>query len=121
CSNEFISPTSYLYSSNNFINEIRFSINKKILILGSGCNKIGQSIEFDYCCAKASKFIKKIGLDSIIINCNPETVSTDYDISSQLIFDPIINFYLNNLINNFKPILIICQLGGQTPLNYLRY
>ncbi|XOD39063.1 MAG: carbamoyl-phosphate synthase large subunit [Candidatus Carsonella ruddii] len=121
CSNEFVSPTSYLYSSNYFINEIRFTINKKILILGSGFNRIGQSIEFDYCCTKAAKLIKKIGFDSIIINCNPETVSTDYDVSSQLIFDPITNNYLNNLINNFKPILIICQLGGQLPLNYLRF
>ncbi|WP_433928092.1 carbamoyl-phosphate synthase large subunit [Candidatus Carsonella ruddii] len=121
CSNEFVSPTSYLFSTNNFINEVRFTINKKILILGSGCNRIGQSIEFDYCCTKAAKFIKKIGIDSIIINCNPETVSTDYDVSSQLIFDPIIKLYLNNLINIFNPILIICQLGGQLPLNYLRY
>ncbi|BCG49299.1 carbamoyl-phosphate synthase large subunit [Candidatus Carsonella ruddii] len=120
CCNEFVCPTSYLYSSNNYFNEIRFSINKKILIIGSGANRIGQSIEFDYCCTKAAKFIKKIGLDSILINCNPETVSTDYDMSSQLIFDPVNKFYINNIIKYFNPILIIPQLGGQTSLNYLK-
>ncbi|XZR52669.1 MAG: carbamoyl-phosphate synthase large subunit [Candidatus Carsonella ruddii] len=122
CSNEFVCSTSYLYSiSGNNNNELRYSINKKILIIGSGVNKIGQSIEFDYCCTKASKFIKKIGIDSIILNCNPETVSTDYDISNQLIFDPIIEKNISNILNYFKPILIISQLGGQTSLNTINY
>ncbi|WMC19539.1 MAG: carbamoyl-phosphate synthase large subunit [Candidatus Carsonella ruddii] len=122
CSNEFVCSTSYLYSiAGNYNNEIRYSVNKKILIIGSGVNRIGQSLEFDYCCTKASKFIKKIGIDSIILNCNPETVSTDYDISSQLIFDPIIKKNIFYIIKYFKPILIISQLGGQTSLNTISY
>ncbi|AFP83933.1 carbamoyl-phosphate synthase large subunit [Candidatus Carsonella ruddii] len=121
CSNEFVCKTSYLYSTFSNNNELTLSINKKILIIGSGSNRIGQSIEFDYSCVKASKFIKKIGFDSIILNCNPETVSTDQDISNKLIFDPITKNNIFNIIKIFKPILIISQLGGQTSLNIVKY
>ncbi|AFP84113.1 carbamoylphosphate synthase large subunit [Candidatus Carsonella ruddii HT isolate Thao2000] len=121
CSNEFICRTSYLYSSISNNNELQFSISKKILIIGSGSNKIGQSIEFDYSCVKASKFIKKIGFNSIILNCNPETVSTDQDISNKLIFDPITENNILNIIKYFKPIIIISQLGGQTSLKSIKY
>ncbi|AFP84294.1 carbamoyl phosphate synthase large subunit [Candidatus Carsonella ruddii] len=120
CSNEFEKNSLYYYSSKNlYFNELRYSIKKKIIIIGSGSNRIGQSIEFDYCCTKFSKLIKKIGIISTIINCNPETVSTDYDISNYLFFEPITNVYINNIINIIKPILIICQIGGQSPINYL--
>ncbi|BAF35098.1 carbamoylphosphate synthase large subunit [Candidatus Carsonella ruddii PV] len=120
CSNEFEKPSLYYYSSKNlYFNELRYSIKKKIIIIGSGTNRIGQSIEFDYCCAKFSKLIKKIGLISTMINCNPETVSTDYDTSNYLFFEPITIFFINNIISFIKPILIICQIGGQSPINYL--
>ncbi|BFI90898.1 carbamoyl-phosphate synthase large subunit [Candidatus Carsonella ruddii] len=121
CSNEFVCSTSYLYSISSKNNELRYSVNKKILIIGSGVNRIGQSIEFDYCCTKASKFIKKLGIDSIMLNCNPETVSTDYDTSNQLIFDPINKNSIFNILNQFKPIIIISQLGGQTSLNTINF
>ena len=94
CGNEFDSSTAYLYSSfskdiNPFSCEARPSNKEKIIILGSGPNRIGQGIEFDYCCVQAVKSFQKLGYETIMVNCNPETVSTDYDTSDKLYFEPL--------------------------------
>ncbi len=92
-------------------------IKKKVVILGGGPNRIGQGIEFDYCCCQASFALKEEGIDSIMVNCNPETVSTDYDTSNKLYFEPLTVEDVLNIIDVEKPIGIIVQFGGQTPLN----
>ena len=112
---------SYYYSSKqkNSENTITDNKNKKILIIGSGPIKIGQGIEFDYCCVKAAEAIKKKGFESIIINSNPETLSTDYDIATRLYFEPLAPKYINKLIDYEKPDGILVQFGGQTAINLL--
>ncbi len=92
-------------------------IRKKVVILGGGPNRIGQGIEFDYCCCHASYALKEEGIDSVMVNCNPETVSTDYDTSDRLYFEPLTLEDILNIINLEKPIGVIVQFGGQTPLN----
>ena len=86
-----------------------------MIIIGSGPNRIGQGIEFDYCCVKVVQAVKEAGLEAIIVNCNPETVSTDYDISDKLYFEPITVESILNIVDEEQPLGIILQFGGQTP------
>jgi carbamoyl-phosphate synthase large subunit len=116
CAAEFESYTPYFYSTFELENEIVSSKNKKIVILGSGPNRIGQGIEFDYCCCHASFSLKEDGYETIMINCNPETVSTDYDTSDRLYFEPLTFEDVMNVIDIEKPDGVIVQFGGQTPL-----
>ena len=125
CGNEFDSSTAYLYSTftnevNEFSCEARPSNKDKIIILGSGPNRIGQGIEFDYCCVQAVKSFQKMGYETIMINCNPETVSTDYDTSDKLYFEPLDFEYVKNIIDkeniNGEVKGVVVQFGGQTPL-----
>ena len=118
CSAEFEAKTPYFYSSfeNNGTNESKVSDKKKIIVLGSGPNRIGQGIEFDYCCVHGLLAIKECGFEAIMVNCNPETVSTDFDIADKLYFEPVYWEHLWELIEHEKPEGVIVQLGGQTAL-----
>ncbi len=116
CAAEFESYTPYFYSTYETENEVAPGNKKKILILGSGPNRIGQGIEFDYCCCHASFALKNDGYETIMINCNPETVSTDYDTSDRLYFEPLTFEDVMNIIELEKPDGVIVQFGGQTPL-----
>jgi len=117
CAAEFESFTPYLYSSYESENESAPSDRKKVMILGSGPNRIGQGIEFDYCCCHASFALQEFGYESIMVNCNPETVSTDYDTSDRLYFEPLTREEVLNIYDVEKPDGVIVQFGGQTPLN----
>jgi carbamoyl-phosphate synthase large subunit len=117
CGAEFESYTPYCYSTYEQENETVRSERKKIIILGGGPNRIGQGIEFDYCCVHASFALREIGVESIMINSNPETVSTDYDTSDKLYFEPLTREDVLNIIDQEKPDGVIVQFGGQTPLN----
>ena len=117
CAAEFESFTPYLYSSYESENESAPSDRKKVMILGSGPNRIGQGIEFDYCCCHASFSLQEFGHESIMVNCNPETVSTDYDTSDRLYFEPLTLEEVLNIYDVEKPDGVIVQFGGQTPLN----
>ena len=109
---------AYYYSSYNLNSTAKVEHKKpKIMILGGGPNRIGQGIEFDYCCVHASFALKKFGFDTIIVNCNPETVSTDYDTSDKLYFEPLTLEDVLSIYNEEKPLGVIAQFGGQTPLN----
>jgi carbamoyl-phosphate synthase large subunit len=118
CSAEFEAKTPYFYSTfesgNN--NESKVSNKKKIIVLGSGPNRIGQGIEFDYCCVHGLLAIKECGYEAIMINCNPETVSTDFDMADKLYFEPVYWEHLWEIIELEKPDGVIVQLGGQTAL-----
>ncbi|HEY1949195.1 MAG TPA: carbamoyl-phosphate synthase large subunit [Bryobacteraceae bacterium] len=117
CAAEFESFTPYLYSSYESEDESAPSDRKKVMILGSGPNRIGQGIEFDYCCCHASFALQDFGYESIMVNCNPETVSTDYDTSDRLYFEPLTQEEVLNVYDTEKPDGLIVQFGGQTPLN----
>src|SRR6266446_1298191 len=117
CAAEFESFTPYLYSSYERECEAAPSGRKKVMILGSGPNRIGQGIEFDYCCCHASFALQEFGYESIMVNCNPETVSTDYDTSDRLYFEPLTREEVLNVYDVEKPDGVIVQFGGQTPLN----
>ena len=117
CAAEFQAATPYYYSTYEKENEARISRKKKVIILGGGPNRIGQGIEFDYCCVHASFALKEIGVESIMVNSNPETVSTDYDTSDKLYFEPLTEEDVLNIIEIEKPYGVIVQFGGQTPLN----
>ncbi len=117
CGGEFAATQPYYYSTYESVNESQPTPNKKVLILGGGPNRIGQGIEFDYCCCHASYALREEGIDSIMINCNPETVSTDYDTSDKLYFEPLTVEDVLNIVDREKSISIIVQFGGQTPLN----
>jgi carbamoyl-phosphate synthase large subunit len=117
CAAEFESFTPYLYSSYESECEAEPSTRKKVIILGSGPNRIGQGIEFDYCCCHASYALREFGVESIMVNCNPETVSTDYDTSDRLYFEPLTLEEVLNIYDTEKPDGVIVQFGGQTPLN----
>ena len=95
-------------------------MNQKIMILGGGPNRIGQGIEFDYCCCHAAMQLKEMGYETIIVNCNPETVSTDYDTSDRLYFEPVTTEDVFQIYEKEKPMGVIVQFGGQTPLNIAR-
>ena len=116
CAAEFESFTPYLYSSYESECEAAPSNRKKVMILGSGPNRIGQGIEFDYCCCHASFALQEFGVESIMVNCNPETVSTDYDTSDRLYFEPLTLEEVLNICDTEKPDGVIVQFGGQTPL-----
>jgi carbamoyl-phosphate synthase large subunit len=118
CSAEFEAKTPYFYSSfeNNGTNESKVSDRKKIIVLGSGPNRIGQGIEFDYCCVHGLLAIKECGYEAIMVNCNPETVSTDFDMADKLYFEPVYWEHLWEIIEHEKPEGVIVQLGGQTAL-----
>ena len=110
--------SAYYYSTYNAPDSNPINENKpKVMILGGGPNRIGQGIEFDYCCVHASLALKKLGFETIIVNCNPETVSTDYDTSDKLYFEPLTLEDVLSIYNKEKPVGVIAQFGGQTPLN----
>jgi len=117
CAAEFESFTPYLYSNYESACEAEPADRKKVMILGSGPNRIGQGIEFDYCCCHASFALQELGVESIMVNCNPETVSTDYDTSDRLYFEPLTLEHVLNIRDTEKPDGVIVQFGGQTPLN----
>ncbi len=116
CAAEFESFTPYMYSSYESECEAAPTDRKKVMILGSGPNRIGQGIEFDYCCCHASFALQEFGFESIMVNCNPETVSTDYDTSDRLYFEPLTLEEVLNICDTEKPDGVIVQFGGQTPL-----
>jgi carbamoyl-phosphate synthase large subunit len=116
CAAEFVSHTPYLYSTYEQECEADPTDRKKVVILGSGPNRIGQGIEFDYCCCHASFAFKEEGYETIMINCNPETVSTDYDTSDRLYFEPLAFEDVMNVLELEKPAGVVIQFGGQTPL-----
>ncbi len=117
CAAEFESFTPYLYSSYESECEAEPTTKKKVMILGSGPNRIGQGIEFDYCCCHAAYALDEFGVESIMVNCNPETVSTDYDTSDRLYFEPLTLEEVLNIYDTEQPDGAIVQFGGQTPLN----
>ena len=116
CAAEFESFTPYYYSTYDAENESHPSKNKKVVILGGGPNRIGQGIEFDYCCVHGIFALKEMGIEAIMINCNPETVSTDYDVADKLYFEPLTYEDVMNVLELEKPDGVIIQFGGQTPL-----
>ncbi|MGD8839460.1 MAG: carbamoyl-phosphate synthase large subunit [Gammaproteobacteria bacterium] len=120
CAAEFASSTAYLYSSYDEECEADPSTREKIVVLGGGPNRIGQGIEFDYCCVHAALAMREDGYETIMINCNPETVSTDYDTSDRLYFEPLTYEDVLEIIHLEKPRGVIVQFGGQTPLNLAR-
>ena len=109
--------SAYYYSTYNAEDKSEATDNRKIMILGGGPNRIGQGIEFDYCCVHAALALKKLGFETIIVNCNPETVSTDYDTSDKLYFEPLTLEDVLSIYKKEKPLGVIAQFGGQTPLN----
>lgn len=116
CAAEFEAHTPYFYSTFEEENESISSDKKKIVVLGSGPNRIGQGIEFDYCCVHGLRAIKEAGYESIMINCNPETVSTDFDVADKLYFEPVFWEHIDDILEHEKPEGVIVQLGGQTAL-----
>jgi len=116
CAAEFEAKTPYLYSTYEGTCEARPTDRRKIMILGGGPNRIGQGIEFDYCCVHAAFALREEGIETIMVNCNPETVSTDYDISDRLYFEPLTEEDVLNIIACEKPMGVVVQFGGQTPL-----
>ncbi len=117
CAAEFEAQTPYLYSTYEAEDEARPTDRPKILILGGGPNRIGQGIEFDYCCCQASFALAEMGYETIMFNCNPETVSTDYDTADRLYFEPLTLEHVLNVVEREQPEGVIVQFGGQTPLN----
>ncbi len=117
CAAEFESFTPYLYSTYEDECEAEPTLRKKVVVLGSGPNRIGQGIEFDYCCCHASFALQEAGYETIMVNCNPETVSTDYDTSDRLYFEPLTFEDVMEIMDVEKPLGVIVQFGGQTPLN----
>jgi carbamoyl-phosphate synthase large subunit len=116
CAGEFATDTAYLYSTYEDECEAAPTNNKKIMVLGGGPNRIGQGIEFDYCCVHAALALREDGFETIMVNCNPETVSTDYDTSDRLYFEPLTLEDVLEIVDKEKPIGVIVQYGGQTPL-----
>src|SRR3989475_761667 len=116
CAAEFEAHTPYLYSTYEEEDEAPPSARRKVIILGSGPNRIGQGIEFDYCCVHAAFALKEEGVEAIMVNCNPETVSTDYDTSDRLYFEPLTLEDVLNVVEKEQPFGVIVQFGGQTPL-----
>ncbi|MBP9021227.1 MAG: carbamoyl-phosphate synthase large subunit [Syntrophobacterales bacterium] len=117
CAAEFEAYTPYYYSTYERENEVRVADREKVVILGGGPNRIGQGIEFDYCCVQASFALREEGIESIMVNSNPETVSTDYDTSDRLYFEPLTKEDVLSIVETERPMGVIVQFGGQTPLN----
>jgi carbamoyl-phosphate synthase large subunit len=120
CAAEFPAFTPYLYSNYESMCEAAPSDRRKVMVLGSGPNRIGQGIEFDYCCVHASMAFQELGYETIMVNCNPETVSTDYDVSDRLYFEPLTLEHILNVCDVEQPEGVIVQFGGQTPLKLVR-
>jgi carbamoyl-phosphate synthase large subunit len=120
CAAEFDAETPYFYSTYEEENEARPGTGRKVMILGSGPNRIGQGIEFDYCCVQAAFALRQAGFEVILVNSNPETVSTDYDVSTRLYFEPLTLEDVLHIVETEKPEGVIVQLGGQTPLKLAR-
>ncbi|HSP56671.1 MAG TPA: carbamoyl-phosphate synthase large subunit, partial [Halomonas sp.] len=120
CAAEFASDTAYMYSTYEEECEAEVSDRQKIMVLGGGPNRIGQGIEFDYCCVHAALAMREDGFETIMVNCNPETVSTDYDISDRLYFEPVTLEDVLEIADKEKPVGVIVQFGGQTPLKLAR-
>ena len=120
CAAEFATDTAYMYSTYEEYCESEPTDNKKIMVLGGGPNRIGQGIEFDYCCVHAAFALREDGYETIMVNCNPETVSTDYDTSDRLYFEPVTLEDVLEIVNIEKPTGVIVQYGGQTPLKLAR-
>src|SRR6058998_1409510 len=116
CAAEFVAHTPYLYSTYEEEDEAPPTDRRKVIILGSGPNRIGQGVEFDYCCVHASFALRDAGYETVMVNCNPETVSTDYDTSDRLYFEPLTYEDVLNVIDAEQPVAVIVSLGGQTPL-----
>ncbi|MBI4246804.1 MAG: carbamoyl-phosphate synthase large subunit, partial [Candidatus Rokubacteria bacterium] len=116
CAAEFVAHTPYLYSTYEEEDEAPPTDRKKVIILGSGPNRIGQGIEFDYCCVHAAFALREQGVEAIMVNCNPETVSTDYDTSDRLYFEPLTLEDVLNIVEKERPLGVVVQFGGQTPL-----
>ena len=115
-----VKDAAYYFSTYNAPDIVPVSDRKKIMVLGGGPNRIGQGIEFDYCCVHAAMAIREAGFESIMVNCNPETVSTDYDTSDKLYFEPLTVEDVLSIYEKEKPVGVVCQFGGQTPLNIAR-
>src|SRR5689334_6346047 len=120
CAGEFPSATPYLYSSYDEESEAPRSGRRSVIILGSGPNRIGQGVEFDYCCVRAVMALRQRGFETIMINSNPETVSTDFDTSDKLYFEPLTLEDVLEIVEREQPEGVIVQLGGQTPLKLTR-
>jgi carbamoyl-phosphate synthase large subunit len=120
CAAEFETGTAYMYSSYDEEDESQPTANRKIMVLGGGPNRIGQGIEFDYCCVHAALAMREDGFETIMVNCNPETVSTDYDTSDRLYFEPLTLEDVLEIVDREKPEGVIVQFGGQTPLKLAR-
>ncbi|MCI0709957.1 MAG: carbamoyl-phosphate synthase large subunit [Chloroflexi bacterium] len=121
CAAEFESYTPYLYSSYESETEALPTDDEKVVILGGGPNRIGQGIEFDYCCVHAVMKLREMGYEAVMVNCNPETVSTDYDISDRLYFEPLTLEHVLNIVQREQPLKgVVVQFGGQTPLNLVK-
>jgi carbamoyl-phosphate synthase large subunit len=120
CAGEFPSSTPYLYSTYDDESEAPRSGRKSVVILGSGPNRIGQGVEFDYCCVRAAMALRDQGYETIMVNSNPETVSTDYDTSDKLYFEPLTLEHVLEIVAREEPVGVIVQLGGQTPLKLTR-
>ncbi|OGA20116.1 MAG: carbamoyl phosphate synthase large subunit [Betaproteobacteria bacterium RIFCSPLOWO2_02_FULL_63_19] len=120
CAAEFATTTAYLYSTYEEECEAQPTTRKKIMVLGGGPNRIGQGIEFDYCCVHAALALREDGYETIVVNCNPETVSTDYDTSDRLYFEPVTLEDVLEIVHIEKPVGVIVQYGGQTPLKLAR-
>ena len=116
CAAEFDSTTNYLYSTYDEFNESEVTDKKKVIVLGSGPNRIGQGIEFDYCCVQAALAFREENIETIMINSNPETVSTDFDVSDKLYFEPIVAEDVLEIVRHENPYGVVVQFGGQTPL-----
>src|SRR5881296_2810405 len=116
CAAEFVAHTPYLYSTYEEEDEAPPTARRKVIILGSGPNRIGQGVEFDYCCVHAAFALRDLGVEAIMINCNPETVSTDYDTSDRLYFEPLTLEDVLNIAEKERPLGVVVQFGGQTPL-----
>ena len=120
CAAEFATSTAYMYSTYEEECEAAPTDRRKIMVLGGGPNRIGQGIEFDYCCVHAALALREDGFETIMVNCNPETVSTDYDTSDRLYFEPLTFEDVMEIIDKEKPEGVIVQFGGQTPLKLSR-
>ena len=120
CAAEFEARTPYFYSTYEDESEVEDSDRPRVVILGSGPNRIGQGIEFDYCCVHASFALREAGYETVMVNCNPETVSTDYDTSDRLYFEPLTVEDVLEICDAENPVAVVVQLGGQTPLNLAR-